>query len=125
MFLQNAVACQQGHMNPPQMARCTFDVRVEDELLILGGIWMRNSVLLVSLHLSWTHALQPQDAQIQFNKLVNEFTSMQTLSVFHVHLSKPSGEGLVTKLPQVCSRPYAKRADMSSLSGLNVLLQAH
>jgi len=102
-----------------------FDVSVEDELLILGGIPMGNSVLLVSLRLSWPHALQPQDAQLQFNKLVKEFASMQTLSVSHVHLSKLSGEGLATKLPQVCSRPCAKGTEMSSLSGLNILLQAH
>lgn len=42
------VACQQGRIHPPQVARCTFDVSVEDEFLILGGIPMGHSVLLVS-----------------------------------------------------------------------------
>jgi len=49
---------------------------------------------------------------------------MQTLSVFHVHLSKPSGEGLALKCA-VDHVQCTKRAKMSSLSGLNVLLQAH
>jgi len=77
-FSRMPVACQQGRINPPQVARCAFDVSVEDEYFILGGIPMGNSVLLVSLRLSWPHALQPQDAQLQFNKLVKEFASMQT-----------------------------------------------
>lgn len=47
-FSRMPVACQQGCIHPPQVARCTFDVSVEDEYFILGGIPMGNSVLLVS-----------------------------------------------------------------------------
>lgn len=125
MFLQNA-GCMSARMHPPTTGGSMhFWCQCWRWVLYLGRY--PNGTLCPSSvpHLGWTHALQPQDAQIQFNTLVNEFTSMQTLSIFHVHVSKPSAEGLATNLPQVCSRPCAKSTQMSSLSGLNVLLQAH